>query len=129
MEEHDMSEWRSTQYSQDDRRSGLTLTCPDEREDCNIPNYQQFCTDKAPQKANALVGVLDEDKREKEVFARALLPLLQIIDGAIVSAEYQASDVREYECVTIEYRNGYQARANVTGDSLKALAIDVLEAL
>ena len=73
--------------------------------------------------------MLQQDKNEKAIFTSALLNVLKAIDGSIVSAEYQASDVREYEYVAIKYRNGYQKHANVTGDSLKALAIDVLETL
>ena len=73
--------------------------------------------------------MMDEYKQEKAIFTSALLPLLKAIDGSITAVEYQASDVREYECVSVEYLNGYRKCANVTGDSLKALAIDVLETL
>lgn len=107
----------------------LDGSASERRKDCTMKNERQICADKALSKANALASLLDEDRCEKAVFTSIFYPVLKAIDGAIVSAEYQASDVREYECVTIEYRNGRQKRANVTGDSLKALAIDVLETL
>lgn len=73
--------------------------------------------------------MLQQDKREKAIFTETLLPILKAIDSSIVAAEYHSSDEREWEAVVIEYSNGHQKHANVTGDSLKALAIDVLETL
>lgn len=70
-----------------------------------------------------------DEYAEKSSFADvALFALLSVIDDDVVHTEYARIEATGKERVTIIYRNGFQRDVNVTGDSLKAMAIDVLEA-
>lgn len=81
-----------------------------------------------PATASTLASLLDEDRREKAAFMGTLLTVLKAIDGNVAAVDYHTYP-NNTERVVVRYDNGYQKCVNVTGDSLKALAIDVLEAL
>lgn len=70
----------------------------------------------------------EQDK--KYWFVRSsLLSLLKAIDKDILSAEYQFDGNDEYVEVSWLFQSGtsYRRRVNVTGDSLLAIAKDVLK--
>lgn len=73
----------------------------------------------------------NEVQQEKATFVERVLPhMVGWVDSGVMNLEYTATDApREHESVRIIYRNGFAKHVNVTGDSLKALAIDVLEVL
>lgn len=56
-----------------------------------------------------------------------LTDLLQAIDDHILRCEYQVSDDRSMEICTIIWDNDSKRLINVTGDSLLAIAKDVLK--
>ena len=68
---------------------------------------------------------------KKEFVEEKLLPLLQAVDDSICEATYHIVDRHPYdlEYVLVEWCGGSTKRVYVTGDSLLALARDVLKAL
>ena len=65
---------------------------------------------------------------EKEAFVReSLSVVLAYICSSFVDVKYKAESGREI--VTVSFNNGYRRNINVTGDSLRSLAIDVLRYL
>lgn len=66
--------------------------------------------------------------KSKFVLGR-LKDLCQSIDHDIVDMKYDCYNVSDREEVTIIYRAGFDKCVNVTGDSLKGIACDVIERL
>lgn len=56
-----------------------------------------------------------------------LTDLLQAIDDHILRCEYQVNDDRSLELCTVVWDNKSKRMINVTGDSLLAIAKDVLK--
>lgn len=80
---------------------------------------------KLPENKQALEKLLEElTVLKAEFVANQLKALLMAIDWDIKSCEYIAID--DSEMVKVRYKNGYFKKINVTGDSLQALALDVL---
>lgn len=74
----------------------------------------------------------EEIYKEKENFIKdKLLPLLQEIDGNIIGAEYRVLCRSPYdlEYILIHWKTAEDQRVYITGDSLLALAKDVLRVL
>lgn len=67
-----------------------------------------------------------KEYQEKYMFAVGeLKALCKVINPKVVNVYYTKHDNGEEE-VTISFANGYKKKANVTADSLKAMAIDVI---
>lgn len=74
-------------------------------------------------------GEMNSEQKSKQRFVdRRLAPLMQSASGNDVSAVAYLVEAHE-EFVRIRFRNGYEKRVCVTGDSLKALAVDCLRAI
>lgn len=73
--------------------------------------------------------MLEDYMKGKADFSESLTATLRGINEDVSAIKYSVGVKSHNEIVTIEYRNGYTKLVNVTGDSLKALAIDVIEAL
>lgn len=71
---------------------------------------------------------MTEEQRKKDYFVETkLYPLLDAIEDHLIYAEYEV-DKHGEEFVVLTYGNPLSGRRiRVTGDSLKALAIDVLK--
>lgn len=73
--------------------------------------------------------MLDDYIQEKADFAESLTETLRGINEEVSGVGYSFNAEAYDEIVSIEFCTGYKKFVNVTGDSLKALAIDVIEAL
>ena len=73
---------------------------------------------------------MNEIYEEKERFTRTSLKSLVFdVDKSVLDVYYTYQDTNGEEIVTILFMNGYSYKVRVNGDSLLALARDVLKRL
>ena len=72
---------------------------------------------------------MSEEHMAKKAFVDGSLARMlgEMSGGDIVSVEYQEEGYEEF--VHVVYGNGYQKRACVTGDSLRGILEDVIDAI